>query len=106
MKRLISFGNGFQFVGDTSQEPAPTVGDLPRLPQKVRNIRRVYPSIVAPMLTKHNGYRPERLIDLCTDQCRFCVADGIMCGLKVVSGKSWCAAHDAIVHGRFLEAAE
>ena len=105
MKRLITFGKGFEFVGDNTPSTAPTIGDAPKIPQKVRTIRREYMSVVPALKTKHNGYRPGRLLDLCTDQCRFSLESGLFCGVKVVNG-AWCGDHDAIVYGRFREADE
>ena len=107
MKRLISFGKGFQFVGDTSQDPPPTVGELPKQPQPVRRIKSERMSIFRPM-KDGNGYRPGPLIDLCTDQCRFSLPGGLMCGLKVVNG-AWCGFHLPVVYParrKLMEAAE
>lgn len=106
MSNLVWTGKAYELRGDDKPVPVSQPGDTPKRPQKVRQIRREYMSIIPTIRTKHNGYRPGKLIDLCTDQCRYSVADGIMCGVKVVSGKSWCVGHNAIVHGRFLEAAE
>lgn len=108
MSNLVFTGKAYELRGDDEPVAIRQPGDMPKLPQKVRQIRRVYPSIVAPMRTKHNGYRPGKLIDLCTDQCRFSVADGIMCGVKVSHG-AWCAHHLAVVYParrRFMDAAE
>ena len=105
MKRLISFGKGFQFVGDTSQEPAPSVMDLPKLPQPVRRIKPERMSIFRP-LKDGNGYRPGPLLDLGLDQCRYTVRDTTMCGAKVGRG-SYCEHHAHVVRwGSKAEAAE
>lgn len=107
MKRLISFGKGFQFVGDTSQEPAPTMGDLPKLPQPVRRIKSERMSIFRPM-KDGNGYRPGPLLDLGSDQCKFTVRDTTMCGAKVAGRASYCEHHAFIARwgSRAMEAAE
>ena len=106
MSNLVCIGKTYELRGDDTPDPVHQPGDTPKQPQKVRQIKREYMSIVPAIRTKHNGYRPGKIIDICTDQCRFSVSDGIFCGVKVLNGKSWCAEHYAIVHGRFMEAAE
>jgi len=105
MKRLITFGKGFEFVGDNSQEPPPMLGDMPKLPQPVRRIKSERMAKFRPMSGGGNGYRPGPLMDLGRDQCRFTVRDKMMCGAKVWRG-AYCEQHHAIAHGRFREAAE
>lgn len=105
MKRLISYGKGFQFVGDTSQDPAPDVGELPRLPQPVRRIKPERMAQFRPM-KDGNGYRPGPLLDLGSDQCKYTVRDTTMCGAKVGRG-SYCEHHAFIARwGSRVEAAE
>lgn len=108
MKRMISFGKGFQFVGDTSQDPAPDVGELPKLPQPVRRIKSERMSQFRPLKEEGNGYRPGPLMRLAPDQCKYTVHGTTMCGAKVTD-LAWCAQHLGIVYPgkfRFLEAAE
>ena len=105
MKRLITFGKGFEFVGDNTQEPPPSLGDMPKLPQPVRRIKSERMAKFRPMSGGGNGYRPGPLMDLGRDQCRFSLESGLFCGVKVVKG-AWCADHYAVVYGRFREAAE
>jgi len=105
MKRLVFTGKSYGFYGDDEPDQIAVIGDMPKRPQKVRLVKRENLSIVPKMRTKHNGYRPGTILDLCTDQCRFSLESGLFCGVKVVKG-SYCSSHDHIVHGRFREAAE
>lgn len=100
MKRLISFGNGFQFVGDNSQDPPPSVMDMPRLPQPVRHIKSERMSNFRPMKEEGNGYRPGPLMELAQDQCKYTLTGDTMCGARTAGRLSYCHQHDAQAHGR------
>lgn len=97
MKRLIYNGTRFAFV-ETADPPLPHE-ELPRRPAtasrlpKKRTLRRL-----APMKLESvpNGYKAGHLLDLGHDQCRFTLANGLMCGAK---GFPWCEHHDHVVHG-------
>lgn len=45
-------------------------------------------------------FLPTSLLNLQAEQCRYPIADDLFCGGQSAHGKSWCAAHDDIVHGR------
>jgi len=109
MRQLVCTGKNYEFRGDDDPAPVPIVGDVPPEPQKVRLIKREHLSIVRPLKTGGNGYKPGPMLDLGPDQCRFTIEGATMCGAETVKDKSYCAGHLAVcypAYGRFREAAE
>lgn len=108
MKQLVCIGKEYVFRGDDKPDPVTQLAELPKQPQKARVIKREYMELVPALPHKPNNYKPNSLLNLCTDQCRYSLEDRIFCGLKVVSGMSWCPEHYRVVrHGsKALEAAE
>lgn len=109
MRQLVCTGKTYELRGDDEPVPTPMLGDLPPEPQKVRLIKREHLSIVKPIRSAGNGYKPGLLLDLGHDQCRFTIEGKTMCGAATVKDKSWCAKHLPIVYPaarRFMEAAE
>lgn len=107
MKQLVFTGKQYQFR-ETYEAPNAAVGDTPAKPQKARIIKREHMSIVRSLPQKTKSYKPNSLLNLCTDQCRYSLECGKFCGLKVIRyGSSWCERHDALIFRRKLvEAAE
>jgi len=109
MRQLVCTGKTYELRGDDDPVPTPVIGDQPAEPQKVRLIKREHLSIVRPIKSAGNGYRPGLLLDLGHDQCRYTIEGKTMCGAETVKDKSWCAKHLPIVYPaarRFVEAAE
>ena len=110
MKQLVFDGSQYVFRGDDKPMPVPQPGDMPKISQRVRTVKREYMALVKPIRAAGNGYRPGVLLDLAHDQCRFTTHGRTMCGAKVArAGGSWCARHRQIVQPsakHFMEAAE
>lgn len=97
MKRLVYNGAKFAFV-DTADLSAPRLMDLPRSPQKAAYGDRGMPHrlrSLKPVSSTGNGYKPGLLVDLGSDQCRYVLESGLMCGAK---GYPYCEHHHALCY--------
>jgi hypothetical protein len=91
-------GRAYELRGDDEPVAAPTFGDMPRIPQRVRQIKREFMSIVPKVRTRGTGYKPGLLIELAHDQCKYTLEGQTMCGARVVNRHcSWCAEHKVLI---------
>jgi hypothetical protein len=83
MRNLVFTGRKFEFI--ESPDPEPFTEPKPRRPQRAAFGHRGMPHRMAtfkPISDTGNGYKPGKLIDLGPDQCRWTIAEGVMCGKK------------------------
>ncbi len=95
--RLIHTGRG-QTVEVEEPVRIPPIEAIPARSQVMKRTLKSTRALV-PVIKTHTNYKPGSLTELGSDQCRYTINDEnhMICGAKVVAGKSWCAVHYKII---------
>lgn len=103
MQNIVHLGRGRTIVAEHGNYIDLTVsrprgGVVPTL--RLEALRRLKPPLPARAVRPDHGFIPGTLLEMRAGQCRYPIDEHLFCGAPSVNGKSWCGAHDDLVHGR------